>query len=258
MADDTIRNSLPAHIFGAPLDVMAAVTAGPGELPELDFVLPNLPAGHVGAITGDSPGQAAILALQFLAQTASGAGGLDIGRFREGPCVFLGCGYPEAELSRLVNAFARPLPPAEKERLARNLDVYPVVPTAPTFERPEAVLFLYRLALGRRLLAVASMGTSLRQPAALESLQAVAHDTGCAMLVTHLPLADHVITLESTVWEGSVEETGEEDGPSSILTFEVTRGFGELFPGRNLRRRRDGLFETSGRSQPGIPRHSQN
>jgi len=68
------------------LDLMAAFTELP---PPLDYVLPNMVAGTVGALVSPGGAGKSMLALQLAAQIAGGIDLLEVGELPTGPVVYL-------------------------------------------------------------------------------------------------------------------------------------------------------------------------
>lgn len=77
------------------LDLMAAFTELP---PPIDYVLPNMVAGTVGALVSPGGAGKSMLALQLAAQIAGGPDLLEIGEFPTGQVVYLPAEDPPAAI----------------------------------------------------------------------------------------------------------------------------------------------------------------
>lgn len=77
------------------LDLMAAFTELP---PPIDYVLPNMVAGTVGAIVSPGGAGKSMLALQLATQIAGGPDLLNIGEFLTGAVAYLPAEDPTATI----------------------------------------------------------------------------------------------------------------------------------------------------------------
>lgn len=73
-----------------PINILEAFAAAP---PPLDYVLPNMVAGTVGALVSPGGAGKSMLALQLAAQIAGGPDLLEVGELPTGPVIYL----PEVE-----------------------------------------------------------------------------------------------------------------------------------------------------------------
>ncbi len=69
-----------------PINILEAFAAAP---PPLDYVLPNMVAGTVGALVSPGGAGKSMLALQLAAQIAGGPDLLEVGELPTGPVIYL-------------------------------------------------------------------------------------------------------------------------------------------------------------------------
>lgn len=69
-----------------PINILEAFAAAP---PPLDYVLPNMVAGTVGALVSPGGAGKSMLALQLAAQIAGGPDLLGVGELPTGPVIYL-------------------------------------------------------------------------------------------------------------------------------------------------------------------------
>lgn len=81
-----------------PINILEAFAAAP---PPLDYVLPNMVAGTVGALVSPGGAGKSMLALQLAAQIAGGPDLLEVGELPTGPVIYLPAEDPPTAIHRL-------------------------------------------------------------------------------------------------------------------------------------------------------------
>lgn len=131
------------------LDLMTAFT----ELPSpIDYVLPNMVAGTVGAIVSPGGAGKSMLALQLAAQIAGGPDLLDIGELPIGSVAYLPAEDPTAAIHHRLHVLGRYLTPSQQQAVADGLLVEPLIGRCPDIMSSAWFDGLTKVAEGRRLL----------------------------------------------------------------------------------------------------------
>src|SRR5690625_7314397 len=110
------------------LDLMAAFTELP---PPIDYVLPNMVAGSVGALEWRGRAGKSMLALQLAAQIAGGPELLEIGEFPTGQVVYLPAEDPPAAIHHRLHALGAHLSAAERQAVADGLLIETLIGKCP-------------------------------------------------------------------------------------------------------------------------------
>lgn len=84
-----------------PINILEAFAAAP---PPLDYVLPNMVAGTVGALVSPGGAGKSMLALQLAAQIAGGPDLLEVGELPTGPVIYLPAEDPPTAIHHRLHA----------------------------------------------------------------------------------------------------------------------------------------------------------
>lgn len=132
--DEMPGPDLPDIIDLAPLDLLAAFSSTP---PELDFVLPGLLAGTVGALVSPGATGKTMLAMQACATLAGGPDTLEldgIGGWSliRGRAMFLTAEDPPPVLMQRLHALGQGMNQAQQKTVAQHLKVLPMLGRNPS------------------------------------------------------------------------------------------------------------------------------
>lgn len=139
------------------LDLQAAVTQPP---PPLDFVLPGLKQGTVGAVVSPGATGKTMLMLQAAIAVAGGADLLGLRDFDDawqmlsGKVVFLTGEDPPDVLAHRVHAIGQHLGAAQRQAVFKNLQIAPLVGLGPDLMRPDWRNWAASVASGARLVII--------------------------------------------------------------------------------------------------------
>jgi hypothetical protein len=174
-----------------PINILEAFAAAP---PPLDYVLPNMVAGTVGAL-GVSPGGAgkSMLALQLAAQIAGGPDLLEVGELPTGPVIYLPAEDPPTAIHHRLHALGAHLSAEERQAVADGLLIQPLIGSLPNIMAPEWFDGLKRAAEGRRLMVLDTLrrfhieeeNASGPMAQVIGRMEAIAADTGCSIVFLH-------------------------------------------------------------------------
>src|SRR5690606_30730025 len=131
------------------LDLMAAFTDSP---PPIDYVLPNMVAGTVGALVSPGGAGKSMLILQLAAQIAGGPDLLDVGEFPTGLVVYLPAEDPPIAIHHRLHALGVHLTVEQRQTVAGGLLIEPLIGKCPNIMALGWFDALKRAAEGRRLM----------------------------------------------------------------------------------------------------------
>ena len=172
------------------LDLMAAFTELP---PPIDYVLPNMVAGTVGALVSPGGAGKSMLALQLAAQIAGGPDLLEIGDFPTGQVVYLPAEDPPAAIHHRLHALGAHLSAAERQAVADGLLIEPLIGKCPNIMAASWFDALKRAAEGRRLMILDTLrrfhieeeNASGPMAQVVGHMEAIAADTGSSIVFLH-------------------------------------------------------------------------
>ena len=98
-----------------PINILEAFAAAP---PPLDYVLPNMVAGTVGALVSPGGAGKSMLALQLAAQIAGGPDLLEVGELPTGPVIYLPAEDPPTAIHHRLHALGAHLSAEERQAVA--------------------------------------------------------------------------------------------------------------------------------------------
>ena len=172
------------------LDLMAAFT----ELPQpIDYVLPNMVAGTVGALVSPGGAGKSMLILQLAAQIAGGPDLLDVGEFPTGLVVYLPAEDPPTAIHHRLHALGVHLTVEQRQTVAGGLLIEPLIGKCPNIMALGWFDALKRAAEGRRLMILDTLrrfhieeeNASGPMAQVIGCMEAIAADTGCAIVFLH-------------------------------------------------------------------------
>lgn len=172
------------------IDIMASFTEPPEPL---DYVLPNLLAGSVGALVSPGGAGKSMLALQLAAQIAGGPDLLGLGELTTGSVVYLPAEDPPSAIHHRLHALGAHLDAEERQAVADGLLIQPLIGSMPNITAPEWFDALKRAAEGRRLMVLDTLrrfhieeeNASGPMSQVIGRLEAIAADTGCSIVFLH-------------------------------------------------------------------------
>ncbi|HGN8625356.1 helicase RepA family protein [Pseudomonas aeruginosa] len=172
------------------LDLMAAFSELP---PPLDYVLPNMVAGTVGALVSPGGAGKSMLALQLAAQVAGGTDLLEVGGLPTGPVVYLPAEDPPTAIHHRLHALGAHLTPEQRQAVADGLLIEPLIGKCPNIMALGWFDFLKRAAEGRRLMVLDTLrrfhieeeNASGPMAQVIGRMEAIAADTGCSIVFLH-------------------------------------------------------------------------
>lgn len=152
-----------------PINILEAFAAAP---PPLDYVLPNMVAGTVGALVSPGGAGKSMLALQLAAQIAGGPDLLEVGELPTGPVIYLPAEDPPTAIHHRLHALGAHLSAEERQAVADGLK---------------------RAAEGRRLMVLDTLrrfhieeeNASGPMAQVIGRMEAIAADTGCSIVFLH-------------------------------------------------------------------------
>lgn len=110
------------------LDLMAAFNDPP---PPIDYVLPNMVVGTVGALVSPGGAGKSMLILQLAAQVAGGPDLLEVGELPTGAVVYLPAEDPPVAIHHRLHALGAHLTAAQRETVADGLLIEPLIGKCP-------------------------------------------------------------------------------------------------------------------------------
>lgn len=173
------------------IDVAAAFADEPKPL---DFVLPGMLAGTVGALVSPGGAGKSMMALQLSALVA---GGIDLIGFDtqipQGRVVILAAEDPVEALIHRLHALGTRMDPQRRELMAHGVDILPLLGYGFDVMAPDWLAWILEQAQGTRLLIIDTLrrvhtldendGGSMA--ALLAQLERIVHLTGCTILFLH-------------------------------------------------------------------------
>jgi RecA-family ATPase len=133
------------------LDLRDAFTTQP---PPLDFVLPGMIAGTVGALVAQGGAGKSWIALELAMAVAGGPDLLEIGIEATGPVLYLPAEDPELALRHRLFAAAPQFDDAARTQLVEMLEIVPLMGRAVDLMTPAWASAVERMAEGKRLVVI--------------------------------------------------------------------------------------------------------
>ena len=200
------------------IDILALTEKKPERI---DFVLPGLVAGTVGAIISPGGTGKSALALQIAAQVAGGPDLLGLGEIPSGVAAYLPGEDPELMIEHRILALLEHCSPDYRQKLAANLVIEPLEQYDVDILDDRWLEAMMRMATGRRLLILDTLrmahsgdendGGAMKQ--VVSRLRMIGAQTGCTVVFLH-----H--TNKSSMFAGTGDEQQASRG-SSVLVDNV-------------------------------------
>jgi len=184
---------LPEPIMGVGIDIRQAFEEIP---PPLDFVLPGLLAGTVGAIISPGGAGKSMIALELSILVATG---FDISGFGQdenrhtGKVAFLAAEDPADAIRHRLHAIGKYLDPDLRERVHEDVEIEALCGTAIEIMQPESLAMVESFATNRRLLFLDTLrrfhgldeNSSSEMAMLMSVLEGIAKRTSCTILFLH-------------------------------------------------------------------------
>ena len=172
------------------IDILTAFTEPP---PAIDYVLPNMAAGTVGALVSPGGAGKSMLILQLSAQVAGGPDLLEIGQLPAGPVIYLPAEDPPAAIHHRLHALGAHLTAEQRKAVADGLLIEPLIGRCPNIMVSSWFDGLKRAAEGRRLMVLDTLrrfhieeeNASGPMAQVIGHMEAIAADTGCSIVFLH-------------------------------------------------------------------------
>jgi len=172
------------------IDLMAAFTDPP---PPIDYVLPNMVVGTVGALVSPGGAGKSMLILQLAAQVAGGPDLLEVGELPTGAVVYLPAEDPPVAIRHRLHALGAHLTADQLRAVADGLLIEPLIGKCPNVMDRDWFDGLKRAAEGRRLMVLDTLrrfhieeeNASGPMAQVVGRMEAIAADTGCAIVFLH-------------------------------------------------------------------------
>ncbi|MBY6346473.1 hypothetical protein E5C31_10920 [Providencia rettgeri] len=172
------------------LDLMVAFSEPP---PPIDYVLPNMVAGTVGALVSPGGAGKSMLILQLAAQVAGGPDLLEVGELPTGAVVYLPAEDPPIAIHHRLHALGAHLTAAQRQAVADGLLIEPLIGKCPNIMAPDWFDGLNRAAEGRRLMILDTLrrfhieeeNASGPMAQVIGRMEAIAAETGCSIVFLH-------------------------------------------------------------------------
>ena len=172
------------------LDLRNAFSEQP---PPLDFVLPGMIAGTVGALVAQGGAGKSWIALELAMAVAGGPDLLEIGVDTTGPVLYLPAEDPELALRHRLFAAAPQFDDAAREQLAETLEIVPLMGQAVDLMVPAWSEAITRMVEGKRLVVVDTLrrfhsgdeNSASDMARLLGVMEAICGATGASLLFLH-------------------------------------------------------------------------
>ena len=172
------------------VDLMAAFSEPP---PPIDYVLPNMVAGTVGALVSPGGTGKSMLILQLAAQIAGGPDLLEIGEQPPGGVVYLPAEDPSAAIHHRLHALGTYLTAKQRQAVAKSLLIEPLIGKCPNIMFQDWFDGLKQSAEGRRLMILDTLrrfhieeeNASGPMAQVIGRMEAIAAGTGCSIVFLH-------------------------------------------------------------------------
>lgn len=161
--------------------------------PPLDYVLPSMVCGTVGALVSPGGVGKSMLALQIAAQIAGGPDLLGLGELPTGPVIYLPAEDPTAAIHHRLHALGAYLSDEQHQVVAADLVIQPLIGSQPNIMKPNWFDWLRRAGEGRRLMVLDTLrrfhieeeNSSGPMAQVIGRMEAIAAETGCSIVFLH-------------------------------------------------------------------------
>lgn len=172
------------------LDIMTAFSQTP---PPLDYVLPNMLAGTVGALVSPGGTGKSMFALQLALQIAGGPDLLKVGEYPFGSVIYLPAEDPPVAIHHRLHALGAYLSFEQREVISESLLIEPLIGRCPDIMNLNWFDVLKKAAQGRRLMILDTLrrfhledeNASGPMAQVVGCMESIAADTGCSIVFLH-------------------------------------------------------------------------
>ena len=172
------------------IDLWAAFENEP---PPLDYVLPGMVCGTIGALVSPGGVGKTTLGMQLAAQIAGGPDLLGFGELSTGPVIYLPAEDPPAAIHHRLHALGAYLSDEQRQAVASGLLIQPLTGSQPNIMRPNWFDWLRRAGEGRRLMVLDTLrrfhleeeNSSGAMAQVIGRMEAIAVETGCSIVFLH-------------------------------------------------------------------------
>lgn len=179
-------------LLGTPLDIELAFNSEPAPI---DYVLPNMVSGTVGALISPGGTGKSMLALQLAIELTGGTDLLNLGDFshNHGSVAYLAAEDPISVINQRLHALAQHLTIEQRAFIAQRLAIHSLVGSMPNILSHDWRNELIQLAKGRRLLILDTLrrfhieeeNASGPMSLVIGSMEHIAAETGCSIVFLH-------------------------------------------------------------------------
>ena len=172
------------------IDILRCFTETP---PPLDYVLPNMVAGTVGALVSPGGAGKSMFVLQLAAQIAGGPDLLGVGQLPIGPVIYLPAEDPPTAIYHRLHALGAHLSDAQRVAIADGLVIQPLIGNNPNLMASDWFEAIKRAADGSRLMVLDTLrrfhieeeNASGPMAQVIGRMEAIAAETGCSIVFLH-------------------------------------------------------------------------
>lgn len=172
------------------IDILAAFQEPPEPL---DYVLPGMISGSVGAIVSPGGAGKSMLILQIAAQLAGGPDLISMGDYPSGQILYLPAEDPESTIIHRLHSLGRHIAPEQREIVADQLTIQSLIGYEANILNDRFSDRLKKAAHGKRLLVLdtlrrfhqADENDSGAMAQVVGRMEAIAKDTGCSIVFLH-------------------------------------------------------------------------
>ncbi|MEC8811201.1 MAG: helicase RepA family protein [Pseudomonadota bacterium] len=172
------------------LDIAEAFNSAPKPV---DYVLPNMVAGTVGALVSPGGAGKSMLVLQLAMQIAGGPDLLEIGELSQGAVTYLPAEDPLITIHHRLHALGKLLGEEQKQLIGHRLAIFPLVGVMPNIMGSQWRNELLRVADGRRLMVLDTLrrfhieeeNASGPMSLVVGAMESIAAETGCSIVFLH-------------------------------------------------------------------------
>lgn len=173
-----------------PIDILHALTERPANL---DFVLPGLVAGTVGALVSPGGSGKSALALQITAHISGGPDLIGLGSVKYGRAAYLPGEDPDIAVRHRLFALGEKCSPEHREAMADNCYIEPLEKYSVNIMEDQWFNYFTEIATGRRLLILDTLrmvhqldeNDSSAMTQVVGRMKTIAASTGCSIIFLH-------------------------------------------------------------------------
>lgn len=177
-------------LLGNALDIRKAFDFEPEPV---DYVLPNMVAGTVGALVSPGGAGKSMLALQLSLQIAGGPDLLEIGELIQGTVTYLPAEDPLIAIHHRLHAMGKHMSEEQKQLIASKLAVFPLIGVLPNIMGSQWRSALLKAAQGCRLMVLDTLrrfhgeeeNASGPMSQVVGAMESIAAETGCSIIFLH-------------------------------------------------------------------------